>query len=302
LKIGLRLKNPAVFCIDLDLEEFLRAHDDVCKLVDGFFSRTIRWPVFNALLKVLLLFGLICSFKGCFFMVLFLDANLDLFHSLTHYECVAEPRSELLLRSIKSEAFQVMSTLEGWCTTEKASVMIDLIAGTGAKKIVEIGVFGGKSLIPMAIAVKQLRGGIVYGVDSWDSRESISGMDEVHGNWWGTLDHESIFQGLLQKINELELQNEITLIRSSSESCSPIPDIDFLHIDGNHSEKASLYDVRKWVPLVKSGGIIVLDDLTWMIGGIRSQEKTVTWLNESCIKVAEFHGEGEYVFGIWRKP
>jgi predicted O-methyltransferase YrrM len=228
------------------------------------------------------------------------DVNPELFQTLTHYECVVDPRFEQLLHSIKEEAFKAMGSLDGWCTTEKASVMIDLIAGTRAKKIVEIGVWGGKSLIPMAIAVKRLGGGVVYGIDPWDARESMKGMDDANRNWWENVNHEAVYKRLLRKINEFGLRQEVNLIRNTSEGSSPIFDIDLLHIDGNHSEKTSLFDITKWVPLVKSGGIVVVDDVTWVIDGKCSQEKSVLWLDEHCIKVAEYRGDN--VFGIWRKP
>jgi len=42
-------------------------------------------------------------------------------------------------------------------------------------------------------------------------------------------------------------------------------DINFglVHIDGNHDTEFVLKDVLNYVPLVKKGGIILLDDISW---------------------------------------
>ena len=69
---------------------------------------------------------------------------------------------------------------------------------------------------------------------------------------------------------------------------------DILHIDGNHSEATSLYDVKKWTPLVKPGGLIIFDDTTWGTTG-----RAVQWLDENCCKLGEYHEDNDW--GIWIK-
>jgi hypothetical protein len=74
-----------------------------------------------------------------------------------------------------------------------------------------------------------------------------------------------------------------------------------LHIDGNHSDETSYIDVTKWVPFVKQGGLIIYDDITWSENGVTaSQARAVAWLDEHCIKLAEF--SDVCVWGIWLKP
>lgn len=200
-----------------------------------------------------------------------------------------------LIHFVKHQAFDYMDQLEGWCTKSKASILIDLIFMLKPETIVEIGVFGGKSLVPMAYALKITSKGKIYGIDPWDNRESIAGMDGVDYDWWNSIDHGKILRDLQTKINKFELSNNISLLKTSSELASPIYNIDILHIDGNHSEKASFYDVTKWVPLVRKGGIIILDDTTW-----GTTEKAVQWLNDNCVKFTEFHDTGND-WGIWIK-
>jgi len=211
------------------------------------------------------------------------------------YAAVVEMSKAHLKAKAKQEAFVSMRQLEGWCSQEKAAIMVDLVFETDAKTVVEIGVFGGKSLVPMAVAMKYKGSGVCFGVDPWSTAESLVGMDGVNAEWWGRLDHEVIYRGLTQKIEEFGLDDTIVLIRETSKNAPEIEEIDILHIDGNHSEETSMVDVTKWVPLVKPGGFIVFDDMTW-----HTQANAVAWLDAHCIKLAEYSGDN--VWGIWVKP
>lgn len=215
---------------------------------------------------------------------------------LSHYEYVAQDVSK-----IKQTAFKFMRQLDGWCSEEKASILIDLILTTKPQKIVEIGVWGGKSLVPMAYALKANEKGIIYGIDPWDNHASIQWMkDEANTAFWSQVDHEAILRRLIQKIDQFELGNHIDLLKCTSEDAPPISDIDILHIDGNHSEETSYFDTTKWVPLVKSGGWIIFDDMTWNEEGFFTTARAVEWLNTNCIKYTQHNDICDW--GIWRKP
>lgn len=213
----------------------------------------------------------------------------------SHYECVAlkDDRTSIS-QGVKQIAFSYMNQLEGWCSHNKAAILMDLIFMLEPKTVVEIGVFGGKSLIPMATALRTVGKGKIFGIDPWDPLESIEGMDGENYNWWGQVDHEKILNGLKAKIAQFALNEQIILLKTTSELAPPIPDIDILHIDGNHSEKAAYLDVNKWVPLVKKGGLIIFDDITW-----GSNKSAVEWLDEYCIKLVEYHEFNDW--GIWIK-
>jgi predicted O-methyltransferase YrrM len=194
----------------------------------------------------------------------------------------------------KREVFNAMDELEGWCSQFKASILIDTVLQLEARKIVEIGVWGGKSLVPMAFALRKLGGGKIYGIDPWDNVESAEGMDGVNKEWWSAVDHEAIYQGLVGKIAKFNLEDYIELLRCTSKEAPVITDIDILHIDGNHSEEASFHDVTKFVPLVRSGGLIIFDDTTW-----GTTSRAVEWLDSNCMRITEFHDNCDW--GIWRK-
>ena len=212
----------------------------------------------------------------------------------SHYECKVRAQKKDSKQEVKKRAFSAMSQLEGWCTEEKASILMDLILILKPQTIVEIGVYGGKSLVPMAYALKENKRGIIYGIDPWSSHESIQGMDGDNLEWWGAVNHQAIYQGLVSKIHSFSLNSYVALIRTTSEQASSVGPIDMLHIDGNHSDETSFLDVTKWVPEVNSGGLIIFDDITWNTTG-----RAVEWLNENCVKVTDFHEFNDW--GIWVK-
>lgn len=212
----------------------------------------------------------------------------------SHFEYVAALNHPDRMERIKYQAFASMATLEGWCSQYKASLLIDFILMTAPEVVVEIGVWGGKSLIPMAYALRENGKGKVYGIDPWSNADSVQGMDGANKEWWGSVNHQRILDGLIQKINQYGLQEQVQLIRKTSAEVEPIYDIGLLHIDGNHSEECSYLDVIKWVPLMKRGGIIIFDDINW-----GTTTKAVEWLDANCIRFAELSGDN--IWGVWIK-
>lgn len=197
-------------------------------------------------------------------------------------------------REVKEQSYHMMQQLQGWCSNTKAMLMMDLIFNHQPKVVVEVGIYGGKSLIPMANAVRAIGEGIVYGIDPWLTSESVIGFDDNNADWWGMLDHDDIMRGFYQKLNQFGLQNYVKVIRATSADAPLIYDIDLIHIDGNHSEDSALFDVQKWTPLVRTGGFIILDDLDW-----RTTGNAVKWLDENCHRITSFQDSN--VWGLWVK-
>lgn len=203
-----------------------------------------------------------------------------------------------LIEQVKQTSFWAMDRLEGWCSKNKAAVLIDLTFMLKPKTVVEIGVFGGKSLVPMAYALKFTESGMIYGIDPWASSASTQGMDGANFDWWNTVDHGKILRDLQIKISEFGLSDQITLIKATSKDAPSIPNIDILHIDGNHSEENAMLDVKKWVPLVRKGGVIIFDDVTWRTGN-SADDPAVQWLDKHCTRLVEFHDSSDWA--IWIK-
>lgn len=218
----------------------------------------------------------------------------------SRYEYVVDKRHSTI--GHKTEVFACMDQVHGWCSHQKASILVDIIAAAGARTIVEIGVWGGKSLLPMAYTLKKRpENGKIYGIDPWDNVASIEGATHEHNiAYWSVVDHEGVLRQLEKVIHDWGLEEQVELIRASSADAPIIENIDVLHIDGNHSEVTSYIDVTKWVPLVRKGGWIIFDDMNWFENGVTTTKRAIDYLNEHCHQIAEINESCQW--GIWYKP
>jgi len=153
--------------------------------------------------------------------------------------------------------------MHGWCPIAKANAMAKAIIETRPETIVEIGVFGGRSLLAMAFACQSIHHGKVYGVDPWSAESALDSMDSSKDrDWWGKIDYENIYASCLKAILDHNAHSVCSVFRTTSERAASLFDkVDMLHIDGNHSEKAATLDVTLWLPKVPSNGLIWLDDI-----------------------------------------
>ena len=170
----------------------------------------------------------------------------------------------------------------GWTTVERGLEMAQMILDWDFHKslrCVELGVFGGKSMIPMALALKHKGTGMIYGVDPWMTEPCLEGENEANKEWWSNVDLESIQTGVIKTIWRLGLQSQAIIIRARSQDAWTLfqDGIQFLNIDGCHSEVASCRDAELYVPLVTSGGYIFSDDADW-----ESTQKMQEIILQSC--------------------
>ncbi len=174
----------------------------------------------------------------------------------------------LFASDLKNHVTSQLPFINGWCSKEKAESFIDLVLSENPEVWVEIGVFGGSSLLPVLSALQFLGKGTAIAIDAWDRFECIRHFDFVQDKedlrWWANLDLEQIYISFLDLINRNGLQNFCKIVRKSSEAAAQeIGPIDVLHIDGNHSETASVLDVQLYLPKVKQGGFIWYNDCLW---------------------------------------
>lgn len=159
-------------------------------------------------------------------------------------------------------------TLPGWCTTEKACVLAALVLATKPDNIVEIGVFGGRSLFPMAAAMRANNRGTAIGIDPYSSQESAKHEIGENRTWWEALDHQSIKTQFLQTSEALGLKKWIHLIEKPSDNVKLDPiSVHIVHSDGSHTEQA-VRDAEHFGPVLPVGGLFVNDDIMWVGGGV----------------------------------
>lgn len=159
---------------------------------------------------------------------------------------------------------------DGWCSQEKAHLLAVSIVAIRPAWVVEIGVWGGRSLLPMAAACRHIGHGKVIGIDPWQPQASSEGMTGQDLKWWGSVDHEKIYQAFAANLRALDLTQWVDVIRKRSDDvCLDhlTPGIGFLHLDGNHSDQADK-DVKRFAGLIENGGLIFCDDLNWTGGGV----------------------------------
>lgn len=162
---------------------------------------------------------------------------------------------------------EIVPKLPGWCSVSKAVTLASSIVALRPEIIVEIGVYGGRSLIPMAMACASVSKGIVIGIDPWEKSASVEGQPQEHATWWGNLDHEHIMKSFLAQVELLRLKNFVNVVRKRSDEVTPPKNIDIISLDGNHGPQA-LKDVERYAPNVRVGGLIVFDDLNWSGGNV----------------------------------
>ena len=182
----------------------------------------------------------------------------------------------------------------GIITEEKRRYIHSLVQSTGSKYCVEIGVFKGSSTLSFAESL-ELTGGKIVGIDPWSFDMSKNttplGKDFENYLWNELLKNQETFDGFFNNLSEIiknnNLSETITLIRKPSEEAFidfNLDSIDILHIDGNHDEMNASRDVLLYLPLVKNGGHIIMDDSNWV--GVTSAINK--YLKNQCVLVNDF--------------
>lgn len=161
------------------------------------------------------------------------------------------------------------SEFPGWCSKEKASRMMALIIQTQPKVCVEIGVLGGSSAYPtlMALLYNKARGhqGVLHGIDPWSNAEAVRNYDSKDKNakYWKNVPFAKIHAQFVANLKKHGLSDLCVVHKETAEKAASKfkgASIDILHIDGNHSEKSSVSDVLTYLPKVREGGYVWLND------------------------------------------
>ena len=193
------------------------------------------------------------------------------------------------------ESIRQTQSLEGWCPLEKAEALARLVLDTRPACIAEIGVFGGRSLIPMALAA-QSYGGEVHAIDPWSHAASLEGeIGDDNRIWWGQLDIEGVYSRFLEGVRRFEVEDTIRVHRTTDTAAvGDFRDgqIGLLHVDGNHSAAVSRRYVEQWGPKIAPGGHLVMDDIDWA-----TQAETVAFIEQRYAAIRREHS-----WAIYRKP
>lgn len=155
----------------------------------------------------------------------------------------------------------------GWTCKEQAVKMADYILKKRPLVSIEIGVAAGRGLVCLGLAYKTLGYGKVTGIDPWSVTASLEGepFDSEQRKWWAAQDHEAIYLDCQANIDKFGVRDYVNIVRKWSDDVTPLAEIGFLRIDGNHGP-AAYRDVTRFTPNVVVGGILHLDDVNWRGG------------------------------------
>lgn len=196
-----------------------------------------------------------------------------------------------LPKHIETAIYEYMPHLEGWATPERCCEMAERIIETKAQVCVDIGVFAGRSTVAMGFAARELQTAMVYGIDPWKIDTAVEGDSvEENARWWKEKSNlEEMHRQTMHTIWAHRLDNWVTIIRNSSEFVSRLfTQIDFINIDGCHTELASCRDVILYLPKLRSGGYLTFDDADWS-----TTQKALRLVEEQCDLIRVMHDKNE---------
>lgn len=160
------------------------------------------------------------------------------------------------------------STLHGWCTVEKAKKIIELVQQKVPNLSVELGVYAGRSLLPLTVACKHYNpNSKVIGIDAWSKDASLEGKNnEENDEWWEKIDYNFFMNYTIELLKRFNSFDITELWREKSvDVASKFSDesIDILHQDSNHSEEVSCSEVELYWNKLVHGGYWIFDDTNW---------------------------------------
>lgn len=171
-----------------------------------------------------------------------------------------------------SKVDTILPKLPGWCTPEKGRRLEKLAIDVRATLCVELGVFGGRSLIAIALGLSRNGFGRVDGIDPYTKPASLEGASNPENDrWWSEVHYEDILQQATDGIEQNGLSEHARIIRAKSlDVVDQYEDgsLDLLHQDSNHSEEVSLAEVMAWMRKIRVGGYWIFDDVNWTTHGV----------------------------------
>jgi len=235
--------------------------------------------------------------------IVFLSAMMLISSSITCREWDFEPLSkskECKAPELQKIENQVVEYLKGsWCSQEKAELILELVVATKPKICVEIGAFTGSSALPMLVGLKYVKKGKAYIVEPWSNQEAIRGLpnNDPNSKWWAGLDMNAIKNQFNHTMHHWGLLPHFQLLKmTSKQAVSKIPNIDFLHLDGNFSEQGALSDTNLYLPKVVPGGYILLSNALVMVNGKAPKMKALWPLFDQCEIIHELENGNIILF------
>jgi hypothetical protein len=154
--------------------------------------------------------------------------------------------------------------MTGFTTAQRCCDMAELIIDNLPNMVVEIGVFGGRTMLAQAFALREVGRGIIFGIDAYKFESCAEGERKENRDYWQNIDFGKLYLEAASTLFDHRLAPHAVLVQARSQDVAYLfQSIDILNIDGCHSEVASLRDVELYLPRVRQGGYIWFDDIDW---------------------------------------
>jgi len=200
-----------------------------------------------------------------------------------------------IFQQLKADLAEEFST--AWCSKEKINLLMDLLYIAQPEVCVEVGVFSGSSIIPVCAMLRYLQKGTAVAIDAWSNADAIRYIEDDDPNLpgWTYVDLLSAYLQFMRRLEERSL--DCVVIPNNSESASELVDeIDFLHLDGDYTEKGSMLDVDSYLPRVKPGGYILISNLFIMVNGKPPKMRAFSKLFDACEMICEIDRDNAVLF------
>ena len=174
---------------------------------------------------------------------------------------------------MKQEQIDYLLTRDGWCSEEKMKRLFALVLQTAEEfkgqsiLSVELGVFGGRSLLPMALAHQQLQSGYAVGIDAWDNVVPLEGTNtQINNDWWAKVPIKDVYNGFIESARVLGTGDYCRhLIGKTEDFINQFEEnsITLLHQDSSHNIETITRELQLYSPKMRTGGYWVVDDTDW---------------------------------------
>lgn len=171
------------------------------------------------------------------------------------------------------------------CSKEKISFLMDHILKTKPQICVEVGVFAGATLLPVAVTLKYLGGGKAYAIDAWSNDVATFNMKPHDHNRerWSQLDLKAVYYKFKSRLYDWDVESKVKILKKTSEKAAPdVNQIDFLHLDGDYTEEGSYNDAVLYLSKVKPGGYILYSNVLLLVNGFQPKLKAFRHLLNHC--------------------
>ena len=185
---------------------------------------------------------------------------------------------------------EAIPPLHGWTSVDKGARLAELVVAARSPLSVELGVFGGRGTISLAIGHEAIGAGEVLAVDPWEREASLEGVNAPENDaWWAALDHEAIYRSFVDALRASGTERWCRVLRErSADAVRRVADgsVAVLHQDSNHSEAVSCDEVERWTPKLARDGYWIADDTDWA-----TTQRAQRRLHELGFGVVEDHAQ-----------